>query len=74
MAIVAGTYGGNAGQPQGNATWSLFLQCDGRVTCDYTISVGVLGDPLPGVPKDYLAEWRCNAAGQASALSHLECP
>jgi hypothetical protein len=61
ITVVAGTYGGNAGVPHGNVTSALASACNGRGSCDYTVSVAALGDPAPGQAKDYVAEWRCGS-------------
>ncbi|TKC78959.1 hypothetical protein FAZ69_31460 [Trinickia terrae] len=60
IRIVSGTYGGNCGAPQSNATRDLARRCDGRMTCRYVV------DQPPAVPlqaackADFQAAWKCN--------------
>jgi len=59
IKVVAGTYGGNCGQPHGNKTQFLADSCNGKLSCYYAVNYGVIGDPAVGCAKDYVAEWRC---------------
>lgn len=65
IQVLAGTYGGNVGAPYGNVTDQLATQCDGLLTCNYTVSYLILGDPAPGKKKDYTAKWQCVGDGTA---------
>jgi hypothetical protein len=56
---LAGTYGQNCGQERGNVTGHLAASCDGREQCEYPIHHTVIGDPVYGCRKDYVAEWAC---------------
>jgi hypothetical protein len=59
IAVVAGTYGRNCGASYGNKTEHLASACNNRTQCEYIIDYLVLGDPVVGCGKDYVAEWRC---------------
>jgi hypothetical protein len=85
ITVAAGTYGGNAGAAAGNATGHLAASCNGPSSCNYPVSSLVIGDPLPGVAKDYLAEWTCTPGGTVhrawaapeaglGSVVHLVCP
>jgi hypothetical protein len=86
ITVTAGTYGGNCGAPHANVTQALTNACSSRAICDYTIDHRVIGDPVVGCPKDYVAEWTCpgtpavmrsvRAAPEAGFGStvKLECP
>ena len=75
----------NCRAAHGNATPHLRQTCDGRGDCAYRIDYKVIGDPMYGCRKDYLAEWTCGAdprihqaasppeAGFGSVVS-LSCP
>jgi hypothetical protein len=63
IQVLAGTYGGNVGAPYGNVTDPLATQCNGALTCNYTVSYLILGDPVPGKQKDYAAKWQCVGDG-----------
>jgi hypothetical protein len=71
IVVTAATYGGNAGAPAGNAGGPLAMTCNGRTVCNYIISWQALGDPVPNVAKDYLAEWYCHPGGP---LHHAWAP
>jgi hypothetical protein len=62
IQIVAGTYGGNCGQPPGNVTAHLASSCGGQVECPYRVDHKVIGDPAFGCAKTYVAEWQCAGA------------
>ena len=84
IRVISATYGGNCGAKQGNATASLASACNGKSACEYTVSVGVLGDPANGCSKSFVAEHECapstrklsteikGEAGQGTVLS-LTC-
>lgn len=59
ITIVSGTYGQNCGAPRGDATHDLVHQCDGRTTCQYTLTTKLTADPTMGCRKDLLVEWLC---------------
>jgi hypothetical protein len=59
IAIIAGTYGSNCGATYGNKTVHLAQACNGKKHCDYFIDSKIIGDPVSGCSKDYIAEWRC---------------
>jgi hypothetical protein len=59
IAVVAGTYGKNCGASYGNKTQHLASACNNRTQCEYIIDYRVIGDPVVGCAKDYVAEWRC---------------
>jgi hypothetical protein len=85
VQVVAGTYGANCGQERGNKTSFLAASCNGDSDCAYTIDYKVIGDPVDGCAKDYIAEWRCGTdptirrasaspeAGYRKTV-HLACP
>jgi hypothetical protein len=57
--VTAGSYGTNAGAPPNNVTWHLAGTCNALMSCYYSVDFNVIGDPVPGIAKDYLAEWTC---------------
>jgi hypothetical protein len=59
IRVLSATYGGNTGISQGNVNYYLTQACDGRSSCDYLVSVNVLGDPAPGRAKDFSVLWHC---------------
>ena len=59
IAVVAGTYGRNCGASYGNKTEHLASACNNQTQCEYIIDYRVIGDPVVGCGKDYVAEWRC---------------
>jgi hypothetical protein len=61
IQVVTATYGGNCKAPPGNVTPHLQQSCGGRMTCSYKVEHTVIGDPVSGCSKDYVAEWRCGA-------------
>ncbi len=61
IRVVAATYGKNCGAQYGNVTAQLASACDGRSVCEYTILTSVIGDPVYGCQKDYVAEWQCGS-------------
>jgi len=62
IQVVAATYGGNCKAPQGNATTHLQQSCGGKQLCTYPVDYKVIGDPVVGCNKDYVAEWRCGTS------------
>src|SRR5207245_1746325 len=60
IRVVAATYGENCHAPHGNSTNAVALACNGKASCEYEVNVGVLGDPAPGCPKNFVAEWTCD--------------
>ena len=61
IAVVAGSYGMNCGASHGNKTEHLANACNNRMQCEYVINYQVIGDPVVGCGKDYVAEWRCGS-------------
>jgi len=59
ILVVSATYGGNCGARPGNVTEALADACTGRRVCEYTIRHQILGDPVPGCPKDFVVRWQC---------------
>lgn len=82
IKVVAGTYGRNCGAKTGNATSQLVRHCDGQAVCEFAVEPLVLEDAAPECAKDFIAEWKCGAAGTLYAASlpvgeasrlHLSC-
>jgi hypothetical protein len=63
IAVIAGTYGGNCGAARGNDSWWLNKVCQSQDRCEYVVDYTVIGDPVPGCGKDYVAEWVCLGSG-----------
>lgn len=59
IKVIAATYGRNCGTPYGNVTHHLAQVCDEREFCEYVLDHRIIGDPAPGCPKDFFAEWQC---------------
>jgi hypothetical protein len=86
ISVVAGTYGGNVGAPHGNVSSALARACDSRNgnpnPCTYAVDYTQIGDPAPGLAKDYVAEWMCDGVKRATAVPEagygspvaLSCP
>jgi hypothetical protein len=85
IRVVSGTYGRNCGGQYGNVTNHLAQACDGKPLCRYVIDYRTIGDPAPGCPKDYYAEWQCagspqketiaiNAEAGGGTIIELRCP
>jgi hypothetical protein len=64
ILVVSGTYGVNCGAPHGNVTQHLADACNGRKRCEYIVDYEVIGDPVWGCGKTYVAEWKCSENGQ----------
>ncbi len=62
--VVAGSYGPNCRAPRGNVTAHLAEKCDGRPECAYRIHHWLIGDPVYGCAKSYIAEWTCGAESE----------
>lgn len=73
-----------AARPGGNVTEHLAQQCNGQQSCTYIVNYQVIGDPVYGCAKDYVAEYTC-ADGQTRTARaepeagyerpvRLECP
>jgi hypothetical protein len=62
IKIEEATYGANCGKgvKLGNATLPVAKSCDGRVSCNFLVSVEELGDPAPGCGKDFSVRFTCN--------------
>ena len=56
ISVYSGSYGANWGA-YGNATPQLAAACNGLFNCSYSVSYLVLGDPFPGYPKNFVAQW-----------------
>lgn len=72
IIVLSGTYGGNCGQRDGNVTAHLAQACNGRQSCAYTVDVEVLGDPIFGCAKDYVAKYQCSNGGTRTAIAPPE--
>jgi hypothetical protein len=64
ILVKAGLYGARCGARGANKTVHLAAVCGGKRRCLYKIDRKVLGDPAPGCPKDYLAEWTCRGSNK----------
>jgi hypothetical protein len=85
ITVEEATYGSNCGRRvgRGNVTPFFSKACDGRSSCDVTISVDQLGDPAPGCGKDFSIRFLCdnqqpsrsqNLKGEANgSMLHLHC-
>jgi hypothetical protein len=60
ITVVEATYGANAGATRGNATDDVASTCNGKQSCEYVVDVDKLGDPVPGVAKDFIVLYRCD--------------
>ena len=69
LRVVGATYGGNCRAPANNAMADVGARCNGKKSCDYTVSYKVLGDPARGCRKDFQVKYYCGQSGplQASA-------
>jgi hypothetical protein len=68
ITIVAGTYGRNCGQQEGNATLDLARRCDGQTACTYLLTGDVAGGGVQSCRSDLIAQWQCGD-GQTHAAS-----
>lgn len=53
---------------KGNKTRQLADSCEGRGLVRYTVNAALLGDPAPGLGKDFYISWRCNDDPQTYEL------
>jgi hypothetical protein len=67
ISVTTATYGGSCKAPKGNVTQPLQTACNGKASCQYTVSVSVLGDPARGCPSDFAVEWTCGTGPGSSA-------
>jgi len=87
IGVTSATYGGNpnAHAPTGNATSSVAFLCNGSAFCDYAVWSTALGDPAPGVAKDFYVQYTCTPGGTVhqawtaaeagfGSVAHLRCP
>jgi hypothetical protein len=70
IKIEEATYGANCGRSvkAGNATLLVAKSCDGRVSCNFLISVEELGDPAPGCGKDFSVRFKCDEQRSAHTV------
>lgn len=70
IKIEEATYGANCGKgvKLGNATLLAAKSCDGRVSCNFPISVEELGDPAPGCGKEFSVRFKCSEQKPARGL------
>jgi hypothetical protein len=73
ISIVSGSYGPVCGTAAGNHTAVLASECQGRERCDFLVN-NRFGDPAPGCPKDYIAEWRCGHNPTVLRTGHHAVP
>jgi|GEM_PF-2105151 len=67
IGVTSATYGGSCKAPKGNVTKALQTACNGKASCQYTVSDSVLGDPAHGCQSDFVVEWTCGAGPGGSA-------
>ena len=67
IAVTSATYGGSCKAPKGNVTQALQTACNGKASCQYMVSVTVLGDPARGCQSDFVVEWTCGSGPGNSA-------
>jgi hypothetical protein len=67
ISVTSATYGGSCKAPKGNVTQALQTACNGKASCQYTVSDSVLGDPAHGCQSDFLVEWTCGTGPGSSA-------
>ena len=68
MSGVSGTYGGNCGAGDGNATRAVDTFCEGRSGCTFQIKAEELGDPAPGCARDFVAVWTCGGESRRATV------
>jgi hypothetical protein len=59
IEIIDGTYGANCGAMTGLNTAHIQATCEGKLTCEYRVDIGLLGDSAPGCMKNYVVNYRC---------------
>ena len=83
ISNIIATYGGNCRAPYGNVTAVLASQCNGLSRCDYVVDYRIIGDPVPGCAKDYVAQWSCGTVSKSlllppeagfGSIATLTCP
>lgn len=72
LTVQSASYGLNVGAPYGNATTFVSDVCKGKSRCQYYISVGELGDPVPGYTKDFRVNYTCGDGVNRQAFSSAE--
>jgi peptidoglycan/LPS O-acetylase OafA/YrhL len=85
IRILSATYGKNCGARIGNVTEAVEKACGAEKSCDYTVDVNKLGDPVQGCDKSFFVKYQCGGgtstrfAGLPSQpgygrVIHLACP
>lgn len=59
IEIMNATYGANCGAQYNNVLWSVQRECQGQMSCAYTVSISKVGDPAYGCGKDFRMQYRC---------------
>ena len=59
--MVQATYGGNCKAPPGNDRPPAAV-VRRQAACSYRVDYKVIGNPVFGCNKDYVAEWRCGTS------------
>jgi hypothetical protein len=85
IRILSATYGKNCGARIGNVTEAIEKACGAEKSCDYTVDVNKLGDPVQGCDKSFFVKYQCGG-GTSTCLAglpsqpgygrviHLACP
>lgn len=85
IRILSATYGKNCGARIGNVTEAVEKACGAEKSCDYTVDVNKLGDPVQGCDKSFFVKYQCGG-GTSTRLAglpsqpgygrviHLACP
>jgi hypothetical protein len=68
IKVIKATYGGNCKAAPGNLTAKVREACDGRMSCEFVVDVGVIGDPAPGCAKNFAVLYNCGSQEKDARL------
>ena len=57
IRVISATYGENC-KPLDAIKW-IKAVCEGYATCVFPVSAAELGDPCPGIPKNFIVKYAC---------------
>lgn len=57
--VLTAWYGQSCNTQHGNVSAHVKSRCDGKMSCGYTVSADLLGDPAPGCSKNFVVLYAC---------------
>eukprot|EP01006_Ploeotia_vitrea_P032804 TRINITY_DN64985_c0_g1_i4.p1 TRINITY_DN64985_c0_g1~~TRINITY_DN64985_c0_g1_i4.p1 ORF type:complete len:380 (-),score=39.26 TRINITY_DN64985_c0_g1_i4:234-1352(-) len=71
LVIKEARYGGNVGLCGSYHTYEVGKACNNNPTCDYKVDHRIIGDPCPGLKKDFVVWYSCSSDRQGIRASLL---